>query len=240
MYMTRLLFFFIFSPSNFVFSQVDILNNSLLNPSFPVAYREYENRIFVKGFERDSTIILVSVNDTLRKHGNYYFYKGSKLKTDTLKVLKEGNVLAQKVYSIENLRTPKIYLGSIRDSLVTVEDILNNSALIVSYEPQIAIPCTMVLNFDGEILKKDGKKIPLVKNNQKIENWTTKKWERKLAEIERKGGSIYNGMNQLNPYQIKLIKKMKPDDMLHIQYVILSCPSCVNRKINGNLRLTIK
>lgn len=165
--MTRLLFFFIFSPSNFVFSQVDILNNSLLNPSFPVAYREYENRIFVKGFERDSTIILVSVNDTLRKHGNYYFYKGSKLKTDTLKVLKEGNVLAQKVYSIENLRTPKIYLGSIRDSLVTVEDILNNSALIVSYEPQIAIPCTMVLNFDGEILKKDGKKIPLVKNNQK-------------------------------------------------------------------------
>jgi hypothetical protein len=238
--MIRHLFFLIFLQSNFLFSQVEIQNNSLLDPNFPVAYRGYENKLSVKGFENDSTVILVSINDTLRKFGDYYFYRGSKLKTDTLKALKEGKVIAQKIYSLEILREPKIYLGTIRDSLITVEDILNNSELIVSYEPQIAIPCTRILNFDGVILKKGGKKIPLVKENQRTENWTIKKWERKLAKIERKGGTIYNGMNHLNAYQIRLIKKMNSGDMLHIQYGTLSCPSCVNRKININLRLTIK
>lgn len=238
--MIRLLFFLIFLQSNFLFGQVEIQNNSLLDPSFPVAYRGYENKIIIKGYEEDSTVILVSNNDTLRKFGDYYFFKGSKLKADTLKALREGKVIAQKIYTLENLREPKIYLGTIRDSLVTVDDILNNSELIVSYEPQIAIPCTRILNFDGVILKKGGKKIPLVKENQKTENWTIKKWERKFAKIERKGGTIYNGINHLNSYQIKLIKRMKSGDVLHIQYGTLSCPSCVNRKIYINLRLTIK
>lgn len=238
--MIRLFFFLILLQSNFLFSQVEIHNNSLLDPSFPVAYRGYENKIIVVGYENDSTLILVGTYDTLNKLGDYYYYHGSKLQTDTLKALKEGKVIAQKVYSIEILREPKIYIGTIRDSLVTVEDILNNSELIVSYEPQIAIPCTRILNFDGVILKKGGKKIPLVKENQKTENWPNKKWDRKLAKIERKGGTIYNGMNFLNSYQIKLIKKMKSGDLLHIQYCTLSCPSCGNRKISLNLRLTIK
>lgn len=229
----------IFLQYNFLFSQGEILNISLLDSSYPVAYRGHDNRILVKGFENDSTIILISTIDTLDKFGEYFYYPAIKLKTDTLQALKNGKVIAEKVYNIEHLQDLKIYLGKIRDSLVTIKEILNNTQLIVTYEPQIAIPSTRVLNFDGEIIKKKGKKIPLVKENQKTENWTNKKWEREFAKIERKGGTIYNGMNQLNSYQLKLIKKMKSGDLLFIQSCVLACPSCINRRVNINLRLTI-
>lgn len=238
--MIRLFFILIFFQSNFLFGQAEILNKSLLDPSFPVAYRGFENRIVVTGYEKDSTVVLVCKKDTIKKRGDFYFYEGSKLKTDTLKAIKDGRIVAQKSYSIENLRQPKIYLGTIRDSLVTVEEICNNAALIVSYEPQIALPCMRIVNFDGLILKRDGKNIPLVKEEQKTDNWSSEKWERKRAKIERKSGSIVNGTNQFNAYQMRQIKKMKAGDVLHIQNGTLSCPTCANKKIIVNLRFIIK
>lgn len=238
--MTRLFFFLIFFQSNFLFGQAEILNKSLLDPTYPVAYRGFENRIVVTRYEEDSTVVLVCEKDTIKKRGDFYFYEGCKLKTDTLKAIKDGRIVAQKSYLIENLRQPKIYLGTIRDSLVTIEEICNNTALIVSYEPQIALPCLRIVNFDGVILKRDGKKIPLVKEEQKKNNWYSEKRERKRTEIERKGGTIVNGTNQFNAYQMRQIKKMKAGDVLHIQNGTLSCPTCAYKKIVVNLRFTIK
>ena len=211
-----------------------------MEPSTPIAYRGYSNKIVIEDYEQDSIVIVVTQNDTLKKVSDYFYYSGSKQKQDTLTAFKDGKIIAQKVYTIENLRNPKIFLDEIRDTLVTIEDILTNSHLRVSYEPQIAIPCTRILKFDGVIIKRTGKIKPLVRENRKTENWSSDKWTRKVAKFERKGGTIYNGTNQLNSNQIKLIKRMKSGDILHIQYGTLSCSSCMPRKIYINLRLTIK
>jgi len=214
--MGRLIFISIFLKSHFLFSQGEIINISLLDPYANIIYRNTGTKIIVKGYEQDSTIKLVTTNDTLLKIGDYFHYNSSFASIDTLKAIMNGKIIAQKTYSIENLRKPKIHLGSIRDSLVTIKDILNNSQLIVSYEPQIAVPCMRLLHFDGLILKKSGKKIPLTKEN-----------------------GIWTG-NTLNTYQLKHIKRMKPGDVLHFQNGILSCPSCINTRTIINLRFTIK
>ncbi len=238
--MNYFLSFLLLLCSHGLFGQVLLHNISLSDPNIPIAYRGFLNKIIVKEFENDSTVIIISQQDTLQKSGDYFYYVGSKMKEDTLTAIKENQILAQKVYYMENLQQPKIYLGKIRDSLVTVHEICNNTALIVSYEPQIALPCFRIVNFDGVILKRDGKKIPLVKEEQKKNNWYSEKWERKRAKIERKGGSIVNGTNQFNAYQMRKIKKMKAGEVLHIQNCTLSCPTCAYKKIVVNLRFTIK
>ena len=238
--MKELLLLLILIPIHCLNGQVEILNNLLLEPSTPIAYREYSNKIVVKGYEQDSTVIVISRNDTLQKYSDYFLYRGSKLEKDTLIVYKQGEIIAQKVYSIENLNKPKIFLNEIRDSLVTVEDILNNTKLIVSYEPQIAIPCSRVIDFYGFIIKKNGKKTPLKREKQKTKNWNNEKEARKLNRLEKKGAVFYSGINQLSLYQIKLIKRMSSGDILNIQDVTLSCPSCSNARLHIDLRLTIK
>ena len=80
--------------------------------------------------------------------------------------------------------------------MVTVDEIINNTALIETYEPQIAISDIRVVNFVGVILKRDGKKIPLVKEKQESDIWSTNKWERRNSKIKRRGGcGNYNCLN---------------------------------------------
>lgn len=238
--MKKLFFFLLFFPIHFLAGQIEIVNISLLEPSLPIAYQNYSNKIVVKGYEEDSSIIVIAQNDTLKKQDYYFQYEASKNEKDTLIVYKQEEIIAQKVYSIEILSKPKIFLNEIRDSLVTVEDILNNSKLIVSYEPQIAIPCTRVVNFYGYIIKKNGKIIPLKRERKESENWNNKKRERKFNKLKKKGMVFYSGINQLSSYQIKLIKRMNSGDILTIQDVTLSCPSCMKLRLHINLRLIIK
>lgn len=231
----------VFITAHFTFGQLSILNNALVNPDFPVAYRGFANKIVVKGYEKDSTVTIVTKNDTLKKIADYFYYLGSPLKKDTLIVYKEGKELAQKVYNIENLHKPKIFLGEIRDSLVTVEEILNNKNLIVTHEPQIAIPCTRVLEFNAAIIKKNGKEIPLVKKKQERHIfWSDKNMKRKTPKTDKSRVAIYSDINQFNSYQIKLIKNMKIGEVLHIKHCVLSCPSCRKTRVSINLKLTIK
>jgi len=236
--MNYFLSFLLLLCSHGLFGQVLLHNISLSDPNIPIAYRGFLNKIIVKEFENDNTVIIISQQDTLQKSGDYFYYEGSKMKEDTLTAIKENQILAQKVYYIENLQQPKIYLGKIRDSLVTVDEIVNNAALIVTYEPQIAISDIMVVNFDGFIFKKTGDKTPLVKQNQESDNWSTNRWERRNSKIKRKGVGEKN--NCLNSKQIKQIKKMQSGDVLIIHYVVLTCPSCVHIKKEISLRFKIK
>jgi hypothetical protein len=131
-------------------------------------------------------------------------------------------------------------LGSLRDSFVTKDQLLANPGLIVSYEPQIARPCTRVVDFTGEIIKRNGRHIPLEdKKSKRYQNWSNEKWERKLLNFEKRGGTIYNGMNVFKSMQVKLIERMKKGDILQYHMVTLSCSSCVKRKMTVNLRFIL-
>ena len=121
--------------------------------------------------------------------------------------------------------------------MVTVDEIINNTALIETYEPQIAISDIRVVNFVGVILKRDGKKIPLVKEKQESDNWSTNKWERRNSKIKRRGGCV--NYNCLNSKQIKQINRIQSGDVLIFQYVMLTCPSCVQIKKEISLRFKI-
>ncbi len=237
--MIRLFLVLILIKGNFLFGQAELLNLSLLEPNLPIAYRGFENKLVVNEYENDSTIIIVGISDTIKKHGNYYFYTGSPTKTDTLKAYKEGKLIAQKTYTIENLRQPKVYLGSIRDSVVTVEELLKNTLFVISYEPQIPVSSYRVYDFEGSILKKNGKIISLESEFKDQALWSIEKLERKLARNEKRGGFIYSGKYQFSNDQLKHIKKMKTGDILYIPTVTLTCPDCVLRKMSVNLRCII-
>lgn len=251
MIMIRILFIFIFLPLNGIVAQSELLNNSLIDSTLPVAYRVAYNKIVVKGFEMDTTIQIISLSDTIHLVGGYFPYLGSKMNTDTLKAIKDGKVITQKIYNIENLREPKIFLGRIRDTLVTVKDILRNNALLVSYEPQHWIACTYVTQFYGRILKRNGKEIDLRKKAEKENNsmirWSDEKFEKKFYMMEKRmergvieGVDSYFNEIGLSDKQLNYVKRMKSDDVLSIDLVVLQCSSCIARKMVANLRLRIK
>src|SRR6218665_1440326 len=141
------------------FAQTEIINTSLTIPTADIAYRFYENMFQVQHSEKDSTIILLSNNDTLQRFGfdfYTYLYNGSENKIDTILALRNDEIISQKIVRIENLKIPKIFLGDLRDSLVTKNQLFANPGLIVTFEPQLAKSTLRVLSFTGEIIKQNG------------------------------------------------------------------------------------
>lgn len=130
-------------------------------------------------------------------------------------------------------------MGALRDSIATVVEIIKNARLFVTYEPQLAISCMRVLNFDGEIIRVNGRKIPLVKSSQYRDNRSEGKRDRVQSRIKKNIRKPVAG-DEFNSRQIRLVKRMKSGDKLHIQVVRLSCSSCAIRSKSIDLVIRIK
>lgn len=228
-------FIFIISVS---FSQIQLKNESLIEPKAKIVYRHYVNKITISGVAFDSTIFIVTHSDTLRlKYGSFFYMpKGSNLDNDTLKLFFNGKLIAQDVFQIKNLGRPDVYFGSLRDTLVTKKYLLSNPGLILSYEPELAIVCESIEEFEAFIIKKNGKKIELF--DKSINEWVG--WsEEKQDKYYEKHGSFILGSNKFTKKQLNMLKAIKTGDKIWFKTVVFSCSSCISRRVDLDFILTI-
>ena len=170
--------------SGFSYTQIQICNLSTGPNSTPILYYNHQNTMCVLDLEYDSTILLTSLNDTFNWQNNYfsyYKYQSDNQKYDTLKIIKNGQIIYQQAFKLEQLGPPQFYLGNIRDTFVTVQEILLNPRLIISYEPQVYIPCIHIMDYVAVILKKNGRTIKMPEEKKiNIHRWSEEKWLRKV------------------------------------------------------------
>ncbi len=222
-------------------SQVELLNSSLIEPSVPIAYKWYDNKLQLNiGISIDSVLIIDSDLDTLKNLSDFirYIPKNVDRMLDTLRVFQNGVLLTEKVYSLKNLGPPSVFLGSIRDSFVTKEQLLENQGLITSYEPQLAKSCTRINCFKSFIIKRDGK-VRLLKS-KKTRNSVYD--DKKYFFIVRKDRYCQDKSigNKFDKRQLKKINRMRKGDVLFIESVVVGCSSCSSRYLILNFRFIVQ
>ncbi|MEN9401213.1 MAG: hypothetical protein RL632_2316 [Bacteroidota bacterium] len=225
---------FYFNP---IFSQIELLNNSLINPEAKIAYRGFDNRIVISGINVDSNTIIISSTDTLlRFNQEFIYFPKIKKEKDILTVVSNGIQLHQSIYSLERLQDPKIHFGIVRDTIVSRKYLLCNPGLILTYEPQIAKFNAYVASFEASIIKNNGNEIDLYDiTKDKLPYWSDEKIDRYVLKNDR----MFYGGEKFTKKQLKKLKRMKIGDIIWFKTVILNCPDCVGRKITLNLKLTL-
>lgn len=203
---------FYFSCIVFGQVQVTINNNSLFKPSANVAYRNYANDLQLVGIEINETTTIMSGDEKINRFDDLFVYVPMKsITSDTLMILHNGEQVGEVVMKIEVLKAPKVFFGEIKDNKVSMDYLLSNPGLHISYEPQYALPNLYVSNA-LLILKQKGKKDVQV---------------------------VING-NAFSPKQIKRLSKLKSGDSLYFKEAILSDFLGSNDLIEANLTLVIE
>lgn len=210
-----LIVFLMFSSK--LIGQINLYNSSLTDTTESILYQGYDNYLKVEGLEQSNLLIVTKDQDTLRYHADaFHYYYPSKRGSDTLTILKNNVKISEKLFVIKHLRSPTIFLGNIRDSVVTKKQLLSNPGFTVSYEPQFAKSNFRVLNFKGFIsYSKDRRFI-----------------------IQPMHDTFRSKFNKID---LSAIERMKSGDILVIEYVDIICPSCgALRKETPYLRFKIK
>ena len=202
-----------------------------------IAYRYFENRLEVMGETIDSTFQLFSIEGEVWRMDNVFLYNPkSKITHDTLSLRRNGNNLGEFVFQIENLKDPKVFLGELRDSVVSKQFLLSNPVLILTHEPQLAKPCSIIIAFSASIVKANNDEIDLMDESfTKWVGWSDKRIER----YWKRKGALSFGRSKFSKNQLKKIRRMRVGDVLWIKTATLSCPSCIARKISVDLKLRL-
>ncbi len=243
--MRQLIFLFLFIHFKLI-GQIEILNNSLIDPHEKTLYCA-SNSLEVVGMKLDSTYVVMKESDTLRHYANSIYYNCSFYKKldDTIRILRNGTLIHSEVFQVKILPRPSIFLGTLRDTFVTRNYLLSNPGLIFTYEPATYRACSQIEKFTAVIIDKFGQEKDISKEYADIfESWSNKKierYERKIVKRfdKNKVKSINYGVNIFNSKQIKQIKRMKKGEILWFKLVTISCPSCVSRSADPKLRLTL-
>tara|TARA_B100000508_G_scaffold139575_1_gene138241 strand:- start:1149 stop:1793 length:645 start_codon:yes stop_codon:yes gene_type:complete len=210
-----LIFFLVVSYE--VIGQIDLYNSSLTDTTKSILYRGYDNYLKIEGIQQSNLVIVTNDKDTLKYHNDaFHYYSSSKRGSDTLTILKNNEKISEKVFVIKHLKSPTIYLGNIRDSLVTKNQLLTSPGLFVSYEPQLAKSDYRILKFKINIHYND------------------------YEDLD--SGSLTIGLgSKFDDSQISAIKRMRSGDVLKIEYVEMICPDCRARRLRTpNLIFKIK
>ncbi len=249
---TNVIFIFVLLFSLQSMGQIDLKNNSLIHPEEKVLIRGLYNEIELTGIDTDSTFELITDHgESLQKSGDSYICTGSEDSTIVLSLIKDTQVFYSTTFRNLKYHDPKVYLGNLRDSMVTREELLQNLNLHLSFEPLPIKPCSTVRLREAKIIRKNGKVVDL--NTKKYERWNNKmnglseeewfekaeKWERKFARNKRNQKEIIVN-HSFDCTQEKLILKMNKGDVLWIQMCVISCPSCISRLNGPNLRFRLQ
>ncbi len=213
-------------------------------PEQKILFRGVYQNIDVSGINDFSGFqIITNERDTLEKSGNYFLGQFDNLHQDslTLNLVKGNEICCSETYSLQKLEDPKCYLGEIRDSNVSVEQLLQNPGLHISYAPQPYPSKISIASFKGMIIKKNGKKIAL-ENTKKMERQEIKRLRWSEAELEK----WYDLEYEKNPCrscfsseQLQLIRKMKSGDVLRIESVIAYSPDSCSIQKFVNLKFKV-
>lgn len=196
-----------------LFAQVDIRNISLSKSDLNLLYVGVDNEIKVRGIEFDSSYILTSSSGKVAKgYNNEILVRVDRKGIDTLRIHFDNKLIFLKVFEKRNIFDPIAHLGSIIDTVTTVDEILENPILFAK------IPDCYY-----EIRCKVNSYIPMFIKNPSD---TIKTFKRVID-------------NELNKEAIEIIKKLKPGDKIVFNEIIVQCHSSVNRVLSP-LTFTIK
>jgi hypothetical protein len=194
------------------YSQVDLLNTSLTVSTKKIAYIAYNNELKINGLNIDASTYILSRGERLNRYDSIFAYIPMlPIETDTLTIVHQGKEAAKIVYSIEHLLEPKIVFGDIKGSEVSVEELLENPGLHVSYEPQYAIA-----------------------------NYYVSACELIITPLGKKSKTMIIYGNAFSPKQLKTISKLKPGDRLLFNQGVISDFLQYNEEKMFGLTLIVK
>lgn len=149
---------------------------------------------------------------------------------------------------------PNISFGSLKDSLVTKDQLLLNEGIVFSNDTTDNIKCLSAVDFKFRIVKLNGDTIEIQTNycrdTRNISDKRLEKLDEKYLKCVAKGKdnctwirpkNCYGG-DRFNAKQIKAIKKMKPGETVLINAVKTRASSCacLGRWWSAGLKYTIK
>lgn len=207
--MQKLFLLFLLSSFNLI-GQIEILNNSLIDPHEKILYCA-TNRLEVIGLEMDSTFLVLRNADTLihyENEFNYYCY--SSRKYDTITISKNDSILHRAIFQVKMLPRPSIYLGVVRDTFVARSYLLSNPGLILTYDSTSYIPCSNIQNFEAVIVNKKGKEKELKNIFLYEKRWSDEEIDKTIKKLKQSYPQeeyiSYSEMNKFSKSQLRQIK----------------------------------
>lgn len=195
-----------------VFGQIKINNNSLYKPSENIAYLNFANDLQIVGLELNASTSIMVGDEKINRFDDLFVYAPLvKKNTDTLRVLHNGEQVGEVVMKLETLKTPKVIFGETTGKTVTLDYVLSNPGLHISYAPQLVMPTSYISGCEMIIKKKDKKEVV----------------------------SIVHG-NAFSPKQIKQLSKLVAGDSIEFRGALLSDLIGNDEEINADLILVIE
>jgi hypothetical protein len=226
------------SLENISFSQINISNLSLTDTTLPIAYQGVDNILSISGLRNGEKVSLNSIYSSTRltKNGvNSYIYLSSIMdRNDTVYLWDRDIIIAKQPFKIKKLNEPKVSLGNIRDSFITILQAINNPYLSV-YIPDNYFKYKMhIISFElFKIVNKDtislySSEIQNGYNTIMVVDFNTGK---ETFKIEKKESRITKNFNErLTSYQLHEIRRMKSGDRLLFKEIVVSGQNGCYRK----------
>jgi len=197
-------------------AQVEIKCLSLSDPDLNIFYSPVDNKVKIVGVKVDSSLELTSetgeVHRFYAKEKSEFVLKYNRAKTDTLRILKDGEIILKKGYEVRYLPDPKVSLGSIKGNSASVSEILEDPTIHIVLEDCYWKETYSFRNYDMIIL--DTSDLIFFSADDIPGNKISKKYQ-------------------------KTIKGLEPGYTLIIKNIIAYCSSCAGRVMRP-LSITIK
>lgn len=230
-------------------------NMSLLTPDSAVAYLHNANLLEFTGINKKKEHTLLCEGDTIKNHSkNRFIFFPKKKGYHTLQLYKKKKLIDEFKIRTEILGRVKVYMGELRDSMVTAHDLVNNLYFNVTHFPQLKDPCTSVFTVDLIIKKANGQKIELgfrdsiqeiyYSNLSYLEDLKYEYIEegKDVTYLEKYIDEAHESSYRdplFDFYEMAIIASLEKGDMVFIPMVTLQCPSCIARKFGVNLKFII-
>ena len=198
---------------NYSYGQFNIINNSLVNTSSNVLFVKFRNEISISGNQSNSYNLTSKRKATITKlSATDFIVIPRSTGIDTIRMFEKNKLIYEKVFKVDTLPGFILALGSIKEGLVSKEEIILNKRLQV-YFPTCKCPTEFVVDFF---------KLRFVSHN--------------LAPNEKY--MIIPG-NALNEKAINLIRRLSSNDQLIFEDIHLQDISSKSRQIEKFV-LTLK
>jgi hypothetical protein len=209
-----IIFCFLLFPLT-TFCQIGMINSSLVDSSRNVLYRGIENKIVITGITNYDSIKFHSLNGEIVHWeksnivpSTFLLKIGTKvhdtLSFDRISIIKLHDTLYTKTFKVDKIGEPLLQLGQIQDSLVSIDEMVENKKLNVVIENCFYDHQFKVFSFHFTIKPKSGKK--------------------EINFQETKGNLLLNR-------HIRKIKRLKKDDELIFSQVLAHGADCAGHTL---------
>lgn len=249
----KFILFILIAPF-FGFSQIEIYNTDLIDTTKMILYRGFPHDLRFLNLNQDSTYFLTN------KHDTFPIYRYSEheyrciitafgpAESATYWLMQDTKTIDSFEFETRKYADFKVYLGSLRDTIVSKEELIANFTLLVSHEPEFLKSTTNVVDFQGRIIKKSGREIEIQMFDKKnVPIWMRKKtgdefcdaWISRIEKQEKVEQRRNKVPRRFKCWNVRKFEKLKRGDMVMIDLVRLVESSSCQRMYAPNLRFYI-